>query len=176
MHIKTMNIFALFLCLFVLFSFTVTGCGQTADKAAENIIEESINQESGEDVDIDVDSQSEEVSISTSDGDITAKTGAEMEWPDNIPNYVPQLVGDIVMVMQTGETESFYYNIAYENIKDAEMEPYVTALENSGWVIQMKTEMEDAWMINAVYDEKVHLTASINPEEKTGAIMLNAVD
>jgi len=176
MLIKSKLNVVLFLCLLLLFSFTIIGCGQAADKAAENIIEEAIKQESGEDVDIDLDSQSGEVTISTSDGDVTTKTGSGMEWPDNIPNYVPQLIGDIVMVMQTGEAESFYYNIAYENIKNVEMEPYVTALENNGWVIQMKTEMEDAWMINAVYDEKLHLTASINSEDKTGAIMLNAID
>ncbi|MBW6464774.1 MAG: hypothetical protein SCJ94_04565 [Bacillota bacterium] len=162
--------------LLIILSLTIAGCGKTSDKVAENIIEESIKAESGEDVDIDLDTQSGEVTITTSEGEVTAKTGGGMDWPENIPDYVPRFEGNIVMVMQTGEPESFYYSIAYENINDPDPETFAETLLNSGWKIQMKTEMEDSWIINAVYDEKVLMTTSVNTEENTGAIMLNKLE
>lgn len=36
----------------------------------------------------------------------------------------------------------------------------------------MKTDMGDAWMIQAMYGENVMFMASINEEDKTGALIL----
>lgn len=71
------------------------GCGAAADKAADKVAEEAIEQQTGGNVDIDTGDGS--YSIETEDGSFSAGSGDLPEsWPEDIP-----LPGDLADVVAT---------------------------------------------------------------------------
>jgi hypothetical protein len=171
---KTMRM-TLLLCICLVFALVLTGCGNATEKATEKltekIIEDAIKSDGG-DAKVNIDSKSGEITIKSSDGDASVQIGGKADWPKDIPGYVPQFKGDITSLLEAGEKDNKHYSIYYENIKETKMDAYAKALEDNGWTLQMKTEMGDAWMIQAMYGENVMVMASINEKDKTGALVL----
>ncbi len=154
MHKKAM-ILAL-ICLSAFFLLVLTGCGRIIENVVENVVERVISSESGEEVEIDYSSENGGVTISTEDSDVNIehKTGSDMDWPGEIPAYVPPLNGNISAIMQTSDDEVISYTIAYENLLNVDMDQLVKLLEdNHGWSIINRTIHEDGWTINAMHEE-----------------------
>ncbi len=152
---KKARMFALF-CMIVFFLLVMTGCGGIVENVIENVVERFISSESGEEVDVDISSENGEVTISTEDNDVEIehKTGRDMDWPGDIPPFVPQLNGNISAIIQAGDDEVISYTIAYENLINVDMDQHVKLLEdNHGWSVISRAIHEDGWTINAMHDQ-----------------------
>ncbi len=85
---------------------------------------------------------------------VTMDTGKIMEWPEDIPAYVPGFNGDIVSLAQAQDAMVKSYTLAYENIKDIDLNMMIVQLEKNGWTILMQSTLEEGWTINAMHNEK----------------------
>ncbi len=128
-------------------SLIVGGCGQAAEKATEKVLEEAIENESGEKVDLDVDNES--VEIKTDQGSL--KVGSTYDWPSGMPSDVPEFkYGSIIGVIESNSDAGKSYTVTLENIEADAFEKYKSALEDNGWTIQYTQQMGTGWSLNAV--------------------------
>lgn len=117
----------LVLCIAVL-ALSVTGCQTIADKAAEEVIEQSTG--------VEVDKSGEDVTIKGEDGtEITASTGGEL--PEGFPEDVPVYEGEIVNTIKADKG----YSVIVATTDDVQTitDWYKAELEKEGW--EIKTEM-----------------------------------
>ncbi len=105
-----------------------------------------------------------------SNGSTGEQTGGSFDWPSGIPDYVPQLEGDIFSAGCEETNERVIYYIVYENIKDAGVDSYENQLRTGGWNIFLKQEVENSWMLHAKHEKKGDLVVTVNEEDKIGSI------
>jgi len=174
------------LCIFLV---TVTGCGNAAEDLAENMIESgngdvdvdinsdgediSIHSDEG-DVKIDIDSDDREVNIESDDGSYHMTSGDNAEWPDELPNYVPKLDGNLTQVAKIDNPEGTQYTIVYEDV-DTDMDSYVDDLEDEGWDVSSQIDIDDSWMVTAEHGDWL-IVATSNTGDKTGALTIGPAE
>lgn len=103
---------------------------------------------------------------------VTMDTGKIMEWPEDIPAYVPGFKGDIVSVAQAQDAMVKSYTLAYENIKDIDLNMMINQLEKNGWTILMQSNLEEGWTINAMHNEKSAFFMANIHDGNSGALQI----
>lgn len=100
--------------------------------------------------------------------------GNKMEWPNEIPSYVPQLNGNIYTVTVVHpEEDAVNYTIAYENLRSITLGDYEKELIASGWAIDYKIDMGGTWMLQANYGDKAYVIVTSEDEDNSGIINLS---
>ena len=142
---------AIIVIIIVIFLFLL-GCGiagffiynnfikeEVNEKAAETIIEEAIENETGSNVDVNIDDS--EGSFQIEDEDTSLSISADEEWPSNLPSYVPQFTygTQVSSTYVDGEDEEGW-TMAFESADDNAYDDYKADLEQSGWTINSNIE------------------------------------
>lgn len=110
----------------------VTGCGEAAEKASEEQIEEAAEAQ-GDDVDVDI--EDDEITVEGEDGSVTM--GGKL--PEGFPeDDVPLVDGDVVVAMGA-EGEGFQVNLAVDGEPEAVFDEAVGLLEDAGFATEDET-------------------------------------
>jgi hypothetical protein len=70
------------------------------------------------------------------------------------------------------EDDVINYMIAYENVTGASPEALEQELISRGWNIELKADFDEAWFIQAIYNEEAFLSVGIE-EDNSGMINLS---
>jgi hypothetical protein len=163
----------LLICICMVTTPAVMGCGSASEKISEQIAEKAIESEGGEDVDVDIDADKGEINISSSEGSFNMKTSGEAEWPDEVPSYVPKFDGKIISVVETESEGQKHFSIIYEDLDNLDMDDYADDLESNGWDVVSRLETGDVWMVQASRgdNDDEFINATVNTDEDSGSIM-----
>ncbi|MCL1693972.1 MAG: hypothetical protein M3096_09825 [Actinomycetia bacterium] len=127
--------------LIVAFSLTLAACGG-ADDAANSIVEQVVEQASGDGVDISTDDDGVSVSFESEDGSGSASFAEEL--PDGFPFPVPdeyELGVSMTFEDDNGTSYSVVIEIPADDF-DAVKEMYESWMESEGFTVDT-TELED---------------------------------
>ena len=167
--------------IFFYLLLTLSACSANADKTIEKVIGSLIEAEneailSGHETDSGFNGDSPDEDIDEyAETDSQEYTGFAFEdkWPSDIPDYVPQILGDISGVMITNPDEQTKnYTIGYENIKVTDKDYYINDLESKGWSITSITDLGESWIIQASYDDQAMIIMGTVDEDKSGMMNL----
>lgn len=156
----------------LLIAFLILGtvsCGNAREKAAENMIENMIEAEAGEDVDIDVDDGGGSITISSEEGEISIQGNEDgMPWPsDKLPSNVPEMQGvKVVSIMDAGTGVA----IVFDNCDTNTAEDYIKQIESIGWKIEFSLDQEGYHTIIANNSNNEMLQISWDEEDNSGSL------
>jgi len=150
----------------------VSGCGgkETSERAAEEIVEQAIEKAGGGNVDIDVDGDK----VTMTGDDYRMESTETTEWPDNLPDDVPQFTyGKIERVArgEKAETGEFNYNIWVHDIDAEAAAKYEADLKKAGWETNAVSVGEQGGMVTAEKGD-LGVTFMHSKEEHRGNIMI----
>lgn len=144
--------------VFVLSTGALTGCGDP-EEMVENTVQGLIDAENASNEAV-AENNSEENPEEVRETDI-----ALGEWPVEIPDYVPQLQGDIIDVVTLNpEEDAVNYTIAWENVTGVTAESYEAELISKGWSIDMNMPIEGEWIIQASRDQDATITVTVSAD------------
>jgi hypothetical protein len=147
------------------------GCGKKAgEKAAEGLMERTLERATGENVDVDL-GGGEDVTIKTDQGTTTMSETAS--WPADFMTDVPEFkYATIERVSRTVGTKEGQLSMTvwFNSLQEGGVEKYVEDLKASGWQIQQITAAGKGGMVMAVKGEEAGLSVAYDTEEGTGAV------
>ena len=160
------NLMKFVISLFVL--FTITGlfyaCKRAAEKTQEKLIEKSI----GDNADVDIDD--EKIVIKTDEGTFTTDA-TKHEWPNEIPNDVPEFKeGNIVVVNTQDMVDGKNWVVIFEDVTQEAIENYKKELEDNNFEISFTTTAGTGTHFAA---EKGKLVVMLMGDEKGASISIN---
>jgi len=164
---KMAKLFIVLLVLCIVILPVAAGCGGTGEKAIEKTIEKLIEAENKA-IEADINKEKDTEAANTGDG--SGQAVHSFDWPAGIPDYVPKMEGNIFSAGREETNERIIYHVAYENIGDTGVDSYENQLIANGWNIFLKQEMESSWMLHAMHEKKGDLVATVNTDDKIGAI------
>lgn len=163
----------------------LAGCFSSPESVIEDTIESLIDAEN-EAIESDMEADNETIesdNSNNSDSEQSEGAGTEIEfsdtaqWPDELPDYIPSLDGDVVAHTKIFPEEGFVsHTIAFENLGSNAMNSYIDLLLSNGWSIDMQTELPDAWMVQAHRADSEFIIAGVELEENSGMINVTLAD
>jgi hypothetical protein len=155
----------------LLVGVVAVGCGKKAgEKAAEGLMERTLERATGENVDVDL-GGGEDVTIKTDQGTTTMSETAS--WPADFMTDVPEFkYATIERVSRTVGTKEGQLSMTvwFNSLQEGGVEKYVEDLKASGWQIQQITAAGKGGMVMAVKGEEAGLSVAYDTEEGTGAV------
>lgn len=150
---------ALMACFMVLVAMTAAGCGDP-EAMIESTVENLVEAENAS-----IEAAAGETSTGEQQSDITPATLPGGEWPEEMPDYVPELPGDITDVLALNpEPEAVNYTISYENVTGITADEYEAELISLGWSIDMMMPMEGEWIIQASRDQVAAIIVTVSAD------------
>jgi len=153
----------------------LTGCFSSPESVIEDTIESLIEAENesieaGNET-IESSSDNNSASEESSGAGIEVEHNDTAQWPDELPDYIPPLDGDVVAHTKVFPEEGFVsHTIAFENMGSNDMNSYIDLLLSNGWSIDMQTELPDAWMVQAHRSDSEFIIAGVELEDNSGMI------
>ncbi|MBK9013798.1 MAG: hypothetical protein IPM82_06765 [Saprospiraceae bacterium] len=118
-------------CIALLACFTMLSCKSRSEKQGEQLMEETIEKSTGEDV--DVDAQGQKLTIETEQGKAEIAYAGE-KWPDDAPADVPEFkFGTIKGSTKSDTPEGNAWTIAFENVPADVLDKYEAELKKAGF-------------------------------------------
>lgn len=157
----------LIFCFALIFLFTMTGCKNPSEAAAEKISEKLWEDATGSKVDLDGD----KATIKTQDGTEISLGGNE--WPkDKLGKDIPKLDGKVTYVANSEEM----CMIMVEGIKAKEFEAYLEKVKNAGFTQNQASYSDSSsttYMATNTDDIAFQLTYISSTEEVSIAVGKN---
>lgn len=159
--------------LLVISSVFLAGCtNPISQKIGENIVEKSIEAQTGAKVDIN--SNGDDVTIKTDEGQTQFSAGGNVKLPDGFPKELI-VVDDAKLIVASssdaGSTVSFLTNVDQTQVR----EKYISSLKSDGWKKSVETTTEKGSMLNFSKDKQnaVVLIGENDSKDQSGKIMVN---
>lgn len=159
----------LLVLLITLLVLGLISCGNAREKAAENMLENILEEEAGGEVDVDVDDGGGSITISNDEGEFSIQGDEDgMPWPsDKLPANVPEVKGvKVVSVMDAGTGVSIIFQDCNVNIA----QDYISQIEANGWEIMMNMDSEGFHIISATNSQNEMLQFSWEEEDGGGSV------
>ncbi|MBU0975293.1 MAG: hypothetical protein ABIE03_07410 [Patescibacteria group bacterium] len=148
---------------------------EVTENLAEKIVEEAIENETGDDVNVNIEGTNGEESVHISDGDNSVDVSSGEDWPDDMPSYVPEFKYGTLTVKTkiSGDTSGEYgWSMVYESVDSDALEKYKNDLEKSGWSIETTIDTGEGKVVGASKGEDI-MTLSINSTTKIASISVS---
>ncbi|MBT3320044.1 MAG: hypothetical protein HN389_09815 [Clostridia bacterium] len=163
----------LFVLLIALLVMGLIACANAREKAAENLIEEMIEKESGEKIDIDIDDGGDSITMETEEGEMTIEGDEDgMAWPsDKLPAGFPKLNGvTVTTVIDAGGG----IMIGFEGCTQSAADAFISNFTAGGWKITMEAESEGTKIVMASKGDSEYVQLGWEPESGEGSITYGA--
>jgi hypothetical protein len=152
----------------------LTGCFSSPESVIEDTIESLIEAENEA---IESSNDNNSASEESSGAETEVEHSDTTQWPDELPDYIPPLDGDVVAHTKVFPEDGFTsHTIAFENMGSNDMDTYIDVLLSNGWSIDMQTELPDAWMVQAHRADSEFIIAGVELEENSGMINVTLAD
>jgi hypothetical protein len=154
-------------------TFVLSAC-TTKQKIGEELVEKTIEKQTGAKVDID--SQGENVTIKSDDGQTQYSAGGQAKLPDNFPGELI-VTDDARIILSTSSEQSSSVAYISDLSQDVLKERYVKNLVEKGWKKETEVNTEKAFMINFSKD-KINVVVTIgenNTKEQAGKSLVNVI-
>jgi hypothetical protein len=156
----------------LLVGVVAVGCGKKAgERAAEGLMERTLERATGGDADVDLGGGGKDVTIKTDQGTTTMSETAS--WPADFMTDVPEFkYATIERVSRTVGTKEgqFSMTVWFNSLQEGGVEKYAEDLKAAGWQIQQITAAGKGGMVMAVKGEEAGLSVAYDTEEGTGAV------
>lgn len=137
----------------VLAAIVLSGCQNTAEKAAKTVIESTTNG--------DVDDGS--VTVNTNEGSITV--GDNVNIPDNFPSDVYLIDGEIISSLTMDEGQTYQVQIDTPKSLSETVDLYDKKLQDDGWNIASTYNTGDALSIMGAEKDDRMVSVSVNTSD-----------
>lgn len=129
----------------------VFSCKSASEKAAEEIIEKSIESTDGKQANVEIDKSGQEVTIETEEGKVVINA-KENKWPDDIPSDIPR-PGNLKIqgVTTSNNPDGNAWTVIYEG--QGELKDYESKLKAGGFKVVTMT-MGAAGSVSGEKDNK----------------------
>lgn len=158
---------------FALLLLTLTGCAETiVEKATESAIENAIEAEGGAGAGVEVDLSDGNFEFST-DG-VNLQGGENASWPDNLPNDVYQIEGQVLSSMVSAEDNSYWVMLQVEMTAREAYDLYTTELENEGWTAVSSGNFGETLTLSVQKDDRLLTVLATSSEGQTSVTVTEA--
>lgn len=145
-------------------AFLLAGCGRTV---TENIVENAIEREGGEDVDVDM-NRDGSMNIQTDEGELTTSGKIPDEWPEDVPVPEEATVVYSMSMSPDDEKDSMAVMFSVEDAVSDVAAMYKTKLAGEGWKISGTADMGGTSMVGGEKDGRtVSVIVTAGDEGKT---------
>lgn len=154
--------------ILILLSFTLTACISTSKitDVVSNIIDEQRERnENDDDLEMYFDSEDDDLEMNINQSN-------SQDWPEEIPNYVPQLDGEINAIIRSADEEVISQTINFIDVKTNLQEFKQLLSEEKGWTIITESTQQDGWTINAVHESNETFLLAMVHSNDEGAIQV----
>lgn len=159
------------IALAIMLVFSLTACN-AREKAAEEVVEDIINDNSDSDVDVDIDGDT--ISVESDDEDFTVTMG-DTDWPTgDVANMIPECKdGSVTYVLEMPNA----VNISVSNISESEYEDYMARVQNAGFDQNVTTmDSEGSMMYMAADNDGNDFVLSYYPDEELMTIIFTTAE
>lgn len=151
-------------CMFLLGIFTLISCKQAAEKQGEKMMENVLEQSTGEKTDVDMDEG--KVTIESDSMKLVIETGAKT-WPDAAPNEVPKFTwGNIIHTTVSEADGTKSWGVHLEGVPMDALDKYDAELKKAGF----KTMKFTAGKGGSVTSEKGNLIVTLTVGDGNGHV------
>jgi hypothetical protein len=156
----------------LLVGVVAVGCGKKAgERAAEGLMERTLERATGGDADVDLGGGGKDVTIKTEQGTTTMSETAA--WPADFMTDVPEFkYATIERVSRTvgAKDGQFSMTVWFNSLQEGGVDKYVEELKAAGWQVQQVIEAGQGGMVSAQKGEDTGLNIAYNSEDGTGAV------
>ena len=118
-------------CMFLLTTFSLVSCKQSAEKSAEKVMENTLERSTGEKTDIDIDDN--KVTFENDNVKAVIITDAKV-WPEDAPAEVPKFAwGTITNTTTTDMGESKNWGVHLKDVPTEALNKYNAELKKAGF-------------------------------------------
>lgn len=118
-------------CMFLLGLFTLVSCKQASEKQGEKMMENTLEQATGEKTDVDLDKN--KVTIESDNMKTVIETDAKT-WPETVPSEVPKFTwGNIIHTTTSEMDETKAWGVHFEGVPMDALDKFDTELKKAGF-------------------------------------------